>query len=471
MTSEPPQTPAPAATDARGRGRRRRRRTWPQRLVLGFNLLLALACLAGAIALYIGQHDLGRAHRADTRLSDEQKAPIPNLVIESLIGGDSATTVITSPTTSTSTTLKASTTSSSSPASPPIPAENFLMTGSDSRECIDPNSPYAGAFLGEGTDVGTRTDTIMILRVEPSTGRAAILSFPRDLWVPLAGTNRKGKINSAIDKTDPTRLIGTIETYFGIHVDHYINIDFCVFKDLVDAVGGVSVPFKTPVRDKHTGLDVPAKGCFKFSGDHALAYVRSRYIQYQDDAGKWHSEGTSDIGRIRRQQDFLRRVMQKVRSKGVLDLRFINRMVDTFIKRVEIDLDLTINDLLHLADAMKNFDPATTRSFIIEGQFGYKGNQAVVNPVLDTPTMQTILSIFQGKASVSDAPDEQQQPITSDATTVPPSTQGITTLPGTPTTVSPFPTTTLEEVDVVDNADTAYGATNAVVPDKDVVCP
>ena len=77
-----------------------------------------------------------------------------------------------------------------------VEAKNYLIVGSDSRDCIDPGSPYAGAFLTEGNDIGDRSDTIMVLRVDPDESQAAILSFPRDLWVRIGSTNRKSRINS-----------------------------------------------------------------------------------------------------------------------------------------------------------------------------------------------------------------------------------------------------------------------------------
>ena len=418
----------------------RRRRTWPQRLALGLNLTLALACVAAALAIFIGQKNLEDVQRVDAKPTGDLTKPAPDLVVESLIHGAPENSI------GRTTTVATGTTAADAPSIPAgtVKAENFLMTGSDSRDCIDPKSPYAGAFLNGATG-GSRPDTIMVLRTEPDTGKAAILSFPRDLWVPIAGTTRRGKINSVFDKKDPTTLIATIQNFAGITIDHYINIDFCVFKDLVDAVGGVTVPFSTPVRDKNTGLDVEQKGCFSFTGDHALAYVRSRHIQYQDDQGRWHDEGSADIGRIRRQQDFVRRVMQKVRSKGLLDLRFVKKLTDSFQKRVEVDLDLTADDVLRLADAMRSFDPATTRSFIIEGSFGFKGNAAVIDPHIDTPSMQAILRIFSGEAAISDGPNEQDNPVTTAATG--------------------------DTVAVGDNAETAYGAGQAVVPDKTVTCP
>ena len=158
--------------------------------------------------------------------------------------------------------LPASTTTTTTPArtsaAAPVPtettldlsgdvkAQNFLLVGSDSRACIDPNSPYAGAFLTDGSDIGDRSDTIMLLRIDPDQSQAAILSFPRDLWVRIGGTNRKARINSAFDKQDPSRLIQTIEQDFDVPVDHYIEVDFCAFKYLVDTRRRGQDPLRLP---------------------------------------------------------------------------------------------------------------------------------------------------------------------------------------------------------------------------------
>ena len=161
----------------------------------------------------------------------------------------------------------------------------------------------------------------MIMRVDPSAKRVAVLSFPRDLYVSIAGAGNKARINSAYRRDDPQRLIDTIYENFGVGTDHWIQVDFCTFKTLVDAVGGVTVPFEFAARDPNSGLNVPAPGCFTFDGDHALAYVRSRNYQYEDPpgSGNWQEDPSSDLGRISRQQDFLRRALTSVLNKGLLN--------------------------------------------------------------------------------------------------------------------------------------------------------
>ena len=148
-------------------------------------------------------------------------------------------------------------------------AKNFLITGADNNSCVDPDSPYAPAF-GDRSNFGERSDTIMMWRMNPATSQVVVLSFPRDLFVDIAGSSRKGRINEAYERDNPQKLIDTIYQNFGINTDHFVQVDFCAFQTLVDAVDGVAVPFDTLVRDPNTGLNVTETGCYTFDGDHAL---------------------------------------------------------------------------------------------------------------------------------------------------------------------------------------------------------
>ena len=133
-------------------------------------------------------------------------------------------------------------------------AMNFLVTGADNstdKSCIE--------LQDKGPRTGERSDTIMIIRLDPATKRSAVLSFPRDLWVKIPGHGTQ-RINGAYRSDDPQLLIDTIQNEFDVHVDHFIQIDFCAFQRLVKAVGGVSVPLPYPVRDDSTGLEVLTAG-------------------------------------------------------------------------------------------------------------------------------------------------------------------------------------------------------------------
>ena len=308
-----------------------------------------------------------------------------------------------------------------------LAAKNFLLTGSDNGSCVDPNSPYAGAF-GDRTSFGERSDTIMIIRVDPKDNHAAFLSFPRDLWVKIAGSTRTNRINTAFDRKNPNKLVDTIYQNFGISIDHYVNIDFCAFKEIVNAVGGVSIPFLYETRDRNTGLYVPAPSCFEFSGDHALAYVRSRsgYSFFDPAKNDWIKDGTGDLGRISRQQDFIRRAMQRALDKGSSSPTVANKLLNAALKNVITDDQLTPISMLQLAQAMRDLNTSSIPTYTIAATGEMVGDQAVLVPRIQNDTMREILALFQGKASLATPGSATDAPPTSDMTTTEGALGGVT---------------------------------------------
>ena len=290
-------------------------------------------------------------------------------------------------------------------------AKNFLLTGSDNGNCVDPNSPYAGAF-GDRTSFGERSDTIMVIRVSPKDNQAAFLSFPRDLWVKIAGSTRSNRINTAFERNNPNTLVDTIYQNFGISIDHYVNVDFCAFKEIVDAVGGVSVPFLHETRDKKTGLYVPGPSCFAFTGDHALAYVRSRsgYSYFDTAKNEWVFDGTADLGRISRQQDFIRRAMQRALDKGSSSPRVANQLLNAALENVITDDQLTPTTMLQLAQAMRNLDTSGIASYTIAFAGQMIGDQSVLVPRIQNDNMRAILALFQGKAGFATPANTPEAP-------------------------------------------------------------
>ncbi|MFN8020869.1 MAG: LCP family protein [Acidimicrobiales bacterium] len=473
----PPEPPAIGPTDAtvpaevpvlpKATKHVRRRRTWPQRLLLGFNILVIVACFGAAGGLVVSRYygnTLNRVELADptestfvTGQTTPDGGDTPSLT--SIVAG---TVVLDDPTTT-----EAGAPPETFPEADPE-ASNFLITGADNNACVDPNSPYAAAF-GNRESMGERSDTIMIMRVDPSTKRAAVLSFPRDLWVPIAGRNGKNRINSAYVKNDPTRLLGTIYNNFGIEVDHFIQIDFCAFKTIVDGLGGVAVPFEFPARDKNTGLNVPVGGnqCFVFDGDHALAYVRSRHYQYQDANGKWHEDPVSDLGRVSRQQDFLRRVLSAALDKGVTDPDVARSLIKAAQENVVVDQGLTINKMLEFVGVLRNFDPGSIATYQIEATGANVGGNSVLIPKINGDNMQAILAIFKGEASLSAAPEQVFETTTTVAPTTTVSGPTTTTRGSTTTTSTSTTTTTVVEgPPVTDPAENTKG----IVPPRDVQC-
>ena len=174
-----------------------------------------------------------------------------------------------------------------------LEAKNFLLTGSDNGSCVDPNSPYAGAF-GDRTSFGERSDTIMIIRVNPKDNQAAFLSFPRDLWVKIAGSTRSNRINTAFERKNPNTLADTIYQNFGITIDHYVNIDFCAFKEIVDAVGlPVTVETRLGWDDNSINIDEVAERLQDIGVAALSIHARTRAQMY-----KGHSDW-SHIARVK----------------------------------------------------------------------------------------------------------------------------------------------------------------------------
>ncbi len=230
------------------------------------------------------------------------------------------------------------------------PGENFLIVGSDSRENLDPDAPDAGVIGDVG---GERTDTVVLLRVEQ--GRNVMLPLPRDLWVPIAGTGGEQRINTAI-QGGPERLIETVQTSLGVPVHHYIEIDFAGFKGLVDALGGIDVTFDHVTYDRKSGLDITSPGLQTLDGVEALAYVRSRaYTEVID--GSPRVDGTGDLGRIERQQIFLRAIFAKITS--VRNPVNLNRIATAVTDDVRIDDALSFAEASDFARKLSAKSPET----------------------------------------------------------------------------------------------------------------
>jgi LCP family protein required for cell wall assembly len=304
----------------------------------------------------------------------------------------------------------------------------------------------------------------MMWRVNPATSQVAVLSFPRDLWLGIAGRSRDGRINEAYERDQPQRLIDTIEENFGIPTDHFVQIDFCAFKKLVDAVDGVAVPFDRPVRDTKTGLFVPEAGCYTFNGDHALAYVRSRAIQEQFDDGTWSgSDGTSDLGRISRQQDFIRRTVDSLLAAGEFDPSVVRALIETSDDYVVNDSELTVNKMLEFAGVLRNVDSNQITTYQIEATGTTIQGNSVLIPRINGSNMKAILQVFRGDATLASAPEQVFEVDPLPTATSPADADADAVEPAPSTTAEELPFTPLPEVEA---ENISYG----VVPDSNISC-
>jgi len=227
---------------------------------------------------------------------------------------------------------------------------NYLIVGSDSRSLEDVVDAGLNpdAFQDGG---GERSDTMLLLRFVD--GEAKMMSIPRDLYVPIAETDGSGKINAAYNG-GPRRLVLTIQQSLGVPIHQYMEVDFVSFAKLVDALGGIDIDFPNPAFDRSSGLDVQQAGTNHLDGPQALAFVRSRnYVEVID--GQEHPDPRADLGRVIRQQQFLKAVFGELgSSKNPLTLA---RAASATTGGLRIDDTLGLFDAIKLAWRLRSLDP------------------------------------------------------------------------------------------------------------------
>ncbi|ORW88826.1 LytTR family transcriptional regulator [Mycobacterium sp. IEC1808] len=180
---------------------------------------------------------------------------------------------------------------------------NWLIVGSDSRQGLTAEQQQD---LATGGDVGSsRTDTILLVHVPEfrSSTPAAMVSIPRDSYVPIPG-HGKDKINAAFAIGGAPLLTQTVERATGLRLDHYLEIGFGGFASVVDALGGITVCPTAPINDPLAGIDLPA-GCQRLSGRDALGYVRTR------------DTPRADLDRMANQREFLSALLHRAASPAV----------------------------------------------------------------------------------------------------------------------------------------------------------
>lgn len=353
-----------------------RRRRWPRRLLVAANIFVALCILATGVGYGYLRMQYGRIDTTD---------------LAGVFGRGGTT----------------------APEEMPGEVMNVLLVGSDTRATLSPEE--AESFGSARQVTGQRSDTIIVLRVDPRTKQAAMLSIPRDLYVPIAGTKRQDRINSAF-QDGPEQLILTIRESLGIGINHYMQVDFNGFRGIVDAVGGVPIYVPSRARDKVSGLDIPQGGCVELDGEMALAFVRSRNYE-QFESGRWRVDGSGDIGRIERQQDFVRRVVRESgrKAKG-LDLVAVNRLVSTGIQNVVLDDGFSPGELAKLAYHFKSLEPAAVQMLTMPTVPATVGGASVLR--MKQPDAQAVIDQFNGVTAPPETAAEAAPAISSSSVRV-----------------------------------------------------
>ncbi len=247
----------------------------------------------------------------------------------------------------------------------PVPSGqpfNLLVIGSDSRL-----GAKASTGVGTSTEVtGQRSDVVMIWHVVPATKTITILSIPRDTMTQMVGEGatefgRFNRINASYN-SGPSLLVETIEDNFGIPINHVVEVDFSGFKGAVNAVGGVYMDFRYPARDAWSGLDVTTTGCKLLDGTEALAVARSRHYQYEVD-GQWIDTPVGDLGRIKRQDAFLRALVDAAK-RGLNPLK-LNAFLGSIPQGLVIDKTFSLDDMLHLVVDFHSLTPDAITTYTL----------------------------------------------------------------------------------------------------------
>jgi polyisoprenyl-teichoic acid--peptidoglycan teichoic acid transferase len=225
-----------------------------------------------------------------------------------------------------------------------VGTENILMVGSTSRCALSVQNPAYG-LCSQGV-TGVNSDVMMILHADPSHHRLALLSIPRDLFIPNARSTGPNKIDAGLEQ-GLSQLVAAIEEDFGIPIQHAVSLNFDQFANIVDALGGINMSFPISVFDwgstgggvdgdqpVSSGLNQRAAACVHLDGTQALQVVRARHLRYEtpesnpNDPYSWQPEAESDLARIQRDHEFLRVLATAVAEHGIdnpiSDLSLIN---------------------------------------------------------------------------------------------------------------------------------------------------
>ena len=229
--------------------------------------------------------------------------------------------------------------------------ENILMVGSTSRCALAEQNPAYG-LCSQGVN-GVNSDVIMILHADPTHHRLALLSIPRDLFIPNARSTGANKVDAGL-VDGISQVVAAIEEDFGIPIQHAVSLNFDQFANIVNALGGINMSFPMSVFDAESGLNVHAATCVHLNGTQALQVVRARHLQYDapgttsSDAEYWPQEVQSDLARIRRDHEFLRVLATAVAKQGlgnpITDLNLINSV------KADLTFDQfwSVNDMANL---------------------------------------------------------------------------------------------------------------------------
>jgi LCP family protein required for cell wall assembly len=240
----------------------------------------------------------------------------------------------------------------------PTPAPiNVLLLGTDER-------PDEGGPL--------RTDTMILLTLDPASQSVGMLSLPRDLWVPIPGQGTTTKINMAYMLGEENAYPGggpqlakdTVSSFVGRPVDYFVRVNFDGFREIINLIGGIDINVPYTIHDEEYptedyGVEVfhLEAGPQHLDGVTALKYARTRH-------------GDSDYSRSRRQQDIIRAVADKVLNAGMIPQLIGNAPQLLMTAQNTIQTDIPVPTGIELAKMVNSSSLREVRQLVLDSHYG-----------------------------------------------------------------------------------------------------
>lgn len=208
---------------------------------------------------------------------------------------------------------------------------------------------------------GTRTDTMILCKVDKSTGKISMLSIPRDTKAFIKGRNGEEKINHAHAYGGPELSVKAVKDLLGIDLEYYVKVDYKIVKEFVDIIGGVEIDvpmdmkYSDPTAEPPLYIDLKA-GLQVLDGDKALQFLRFR---------KGYAD--QDLGRIRSQQQFIKSAIKQ--ALKIENVGKIPQMIKSYYNNVETNIPLDL--ILKFAVNIKNYDIEGIQMDTLPGESKY----------------------------------------------------------------------------------------------------
>jgi LCP family protein required for cell wall assembly len=247
-----------------------------------------------------------------------------------------------------------------------------------------PTEPFTVLLLGSDDDSKFAADqyntqSMILVRVDPSAKQVTMLSIPRDLWVPLSGQQVTGKISTAFQIGGVDAAIATVQQNFQVHIDDYVWIGLKGLIKLIDTMGGVNLVVTNPVLDDFYPADINTSSPYGYyrvallpgpvhlDGVHALQYVRSR-----------HGDVRGDFARSERQQELLLAMKAQAKHLNIADLPDLASAMTG-----EVKTSISLQRMRQLLSVLDQYDSGGVHRVILDAPYtseGWAAGQSVVFP-------------------------------------------------------------------------------------------